>query len=635
MFRRFILAAITIGTLIGWDANASSENSKVIVGALQEATEVKPQLTEFHFSAVVEFTQKNKSAYPNVVIDALTESLSRTHNFSAVEQAQLVFELAELQLKSTSPEMAILTLQSLFPLSQQLPWDVYFQLEYKLAQMYREAGQYYAAVDTATTAYKVAAQNQYHLGRVLSAKRLADTFADIEQWASASHWIQVAKKDSQDWQDGANLVWLFLEKSQWHENKGEMFLATQAAKRAIEAADAHGLASIYFDAQLRLAELYRKQYQINQSEPLLQQLYNKAQTLRDRAQQFFVLHEIVELRLSQLQYEEAQTYFDASERLRRFVYLDSEPAANLNRWMSWQKARLAAGQGRHLSALAALNDIDETLDDSMLTLKAKQLNRLGRADEAHQVYLQLKQDSLSVGLDQQRFRFNYLQAVSAEKIQLQSESLSHLNQQYVGLLSDFEQGKRQKSRLLIALVVLLHLVALTFLWWKYSPKKAWQKLHVDALTDCFNHRFMSFCAENWIQHRQSFSIVLFDLDDFSAINEQLGFSQGDALLRRMSAVIRELLYSDCHLIRVSGDRFAILAPTFTEQQAYVLAQRVRIELNKLGAEIQSMPKDITASFAVVTSDHNHSVEKLLSAAKLALSVAKKQGKNRTEIVYLD
>lgn len=73
----------------------------------------------------------------------------------------------------------------------------------------------------------------------------------------------------------------------------------------------------------------------------------------------------------------------------------------------------------------------------------------------------------------------------------------------------------------------------------------------------------------------SVSLILFDVDQFSALNEEHGVGVGDKLLQRLGALIRGFFRQHDWVARYAGDRFAVLLTGTDSRHASDLAERVR------------------------------------------------------------
>ena len=84
----------------------------------------------------------------------------------------------------------------------------------------------------------------------------------------------------------------------------------------------------------------------------------------------------------------------------------------------------------------------------------------------------------------------------------------------------------------------------------------------DEVTDLYNRRFFFIRLEEEISRfyrfGHSLSVVLLDLDDFKAVNDKLGHTAGDDILRKVAQLMLKLSPSADFMARFGGDEFAIL-----------------------------------------------------------------------------
>jgi diguanylate cyclase (GGDEF)-like protein len=73
---------------------------------------------------------------------------------------------------------------------------------------------------------------------------------------------------------------------------------------------------------------------------------------------------------------------------------------------------------------------------------------------------------------------------------------------------------------------------------------------------------------------EPFALLVFDLDDFKAVNDDYGHPVGDAVLRQTAERVRSVLRSTDLLARIGGDEFAIIAPGAQGDGAAQMAEAI-------------------------------------------------------------
>jgi two-component system cell cycle response regulator len=153
--------------------------------------------------------------------------------------------------------------------------------------------------------------------------------------------------------------------------------------------------------------------------------------------------------------------------------------------------------------------------------------------------------------------------------------------------------------------------------------------HRDSLTELLNRRgFQEVFDLELERARRSeapLSLIVGDLDRFKRVNDEHGHPAGDDALRRVARTIRSCKRGFDVAARIGGEEFALLAANSDAHGAYMLAERIRAEIEQAGG-------GLTVSFGIATFPlHGGSSEALLRAADQALYAAKRLGRNRTVI----
>lgn len=122
------------------------------------------------------------------------------------------------------------------------------------------------------------------------------------------------------------------------------------------------------------------------------------------------------------------------------------------------------------------------------------------------------------------------------------------------------------------------------------------------------------------------SLLLVDLDSFKSMNDEFGHLAGDAVLRKVSGVLRRSVRSADALARFGGDEFAVLLCSEEPGQGRAVAERVRQNL----IHLRHLPggRRLTASLGVANVLPGDTPLLLIERADRALYRSKNLGKNR-------
>lgn len=156
----------------------------------------------------------------------------------------------------------------------------------------------------------------------------------------------------------------------------------------------------------------------------------------------------------------------------------------------------------------------------------------------------------------------------------------------------------------------------------------------DSLTDLYNHRHSIDLVSNEVQrvgrYQEGFSILMFDVDDFKAINDRYGHPAGDAVLRELAQLIKETVRTVDAVGRYGGEEFIAILPHTSYDEARLTAERVRVKVasRSFRAGPAAIPVTVSVGVATYPSEKVDSANTLIREADLALYRAKQGGRNR-------
>jgi diguanylate cyclase (GGDEF)-like protein len=186
----------------------------------------------------------------------------------------------------------------------------------------------------------------------------------------------------------------------------------------------------------------------------------------------------------------------------------------------------------------------------------------------------------------------------------------------------------------------------------------------DGLTGLYNHRFFQERLNQECARARRYglplSLLMIDVDDFKRFNDQHGHQMGDEVLCEVGRILAGSVRAGVDIpARYGGEEFAVILPHTTVSGARCVGHRLCEKVEELGEELPPRGSGavivgerlreaiatqafagrggrryahLTVSIGVATLDQgDRRADGLVSNADKALYVAKRSGKNRTEV----
>ncbi|WP_237668429.1 GGDEF domain-containing protein, partial [Vibrio sp. V38_P2S17PM301] len=146
-------------------------------------------------------------------------------------------------------------------------------------------------------------------------------------------------------------------------------------------------------------------------------------------------------------------------------------------------------------------------------------------------------------------------------------------------------------------------------------------LRVDPLTGVFNRRAFDEDIERQCEQKLPFCLILIDIDNFKQVNDNYGHLFGDAVLKRVAALLQDEVGEDS-VYRIGGDEFACILDT-----SKPILRRILSRINKRMVRTRWREPGATITLSLGATTQLDSEETMFMRADQALYNSKNNGRN--------
>ncbi len=163
--------------------------------------------------------------------------------------------------------------------------------------------------------------------------------------------------------------------------------------------------------------------------------------------------------------------------------------------------------------------------------------------------------------------------------------------------------------------------------------------NIDGLTEVYNHRYFQNSLEQEINRAERndnfLSLILIDIDHFKKFNDDYGHQVGDFVLKEFCSTLSSQIRKYDTLARYGGEEFVVILPHTDSDEAFSVAEKLRLAIEEATFDDGSHKYNVTASFGVSSSrpalEDDFSKNDFINKADNALYDSKEQGRNRTTL----
>jgi diguanylate cyclase (GGDEF)-like protein len=132
------------------------------------------------------------------------------------------------------------------------------------------------------------------------------------------------------------------------------------------------------------------------------------------------------------------------------------------------------------------------------------------------------------------------------------------------------------------------------------------------------------------RYKRTFSLAIFDLDNFKTINDVLGHGTGDEALKKLARCMKKEKRTTDILTRYGGDEFVMIMPETKAKDAVTLLERIRDKVQQIKLK-QNLPMTISCGISEHSFKPTDSTREVMRRADLALYEAKSAGRNCVKV----
>ena len=164
----------------------------------------------------------------------------------------------------------------------------------------------------------------------------------------------------------------------------------------------------------------------------------------------------------------------------------------------------------------------------------------------------------------------------------------------------------------------------------YTYELQYKATH-DNLTKLYNRQKLNDELDKEIirenRYKHGLSILMLDIDNFKNVNDTYGHDVGDIVLKDISKIILESIRATDYGCRWGGEEFMVLLPETTVEQAFKIAEQLRINIENYVNPV--LPNKTTVSIGTTQFKVDEDdIDTFVKNVDVAMYQAKKTGKNK-------
>ncbi|MBP7088105.1 MAG: diguanylate cyclase [Candidatus Omnitrophica bacterium] len=183
----------------------------------------------------------------------------------------------------------------------------------------------------------------------------------------------------------------------------------------------------------------------------------------------------------------------------------------------------------------------------------------------------------------------------------------------------------------------LSIATYNFIRVSVEKQKYFQLSINDGLTGLYNIRYFKMvlkaeCLMANDHPNKQFCIVMCDVDHFKRFNDDYGHQVGDSVLKEVASVLKKTVRASDLTARYGGEEMIILLRNTTLDNAIIIAEKIRKEVENNLVKDKNRTYKVTISIGVSRFNNGDDEDTIIKRADDALYKAKASGRNRVDTI---
>lgn len=147
----------------------------------------------------------------------------------------------------------------------------------------------------------------------------------------------------------------------------------------------------------------------------------------------------------------------------------------------------------------------------------------------------------------------------------------------------------------------------------------------DYLTGLYTHQVVERLIDAHLEKSNEGILLVIDVDHFKRLNERYGHSKGDAVLKELAGLLKQMFFSKDIIGRIGGDEFVVFTtPAHSAQFVADKGERIIQQLIRFGEEMK-LDFRLSITMGAAQAQEGDRYESLFSRADRALTSGRKRG----------